>query len=273
MATTLPSFVELMASLGLENNKDVKDEQPLNRHSRSSSYSSTSSFISQSSASANNSQAESSTDGSPLIVVSPNPSRDAEFDRRRYRARFSPYVPAISHTRRVSMPDVVREEQRNIRSSSSSPRSGSPSHNFVGHRSSTLNLSSSRRPDKLVLDHDFMANTPISTFLRRKTPQSSPISPTFPHSRIRSSSPSPPVSIPTLPTFCFPLHQNMVSGNVSSDTDDDRMSDASSTHLHVDHRRKPRTRKPLSKKDASARARRPRSGTGRSIKHRLAQPE
>lgn len=151
-----------------------------------------------------------------------------------------------------------------------SPRSGSPSHN-VARRSSTLSLSSGRRPENLVLDHDYMANTPISTFLRRKTPQSSPISPTFPHRRKRSSSPSLPVSIPTLPTFCFPLQQpTLVSGSVSSDTDDEVMSDASSTHLDVQSsKRKLRARKIANKKDVSHPIRRPRSSNNCYAKHRL----
>ena len=156
-----------------------------------------------------------------------------------------------------------------------SPRSGSPSHN-VARRSSTLSLSSGRRPEKLVLDHDYMANTPISTFLRRKTPQSSPISPTFPHRRKRSSSPSLPVSIPTLPTFCFPPQQpaTIVSGSVSSDTDDEIMSDASSTHLDVEScRRKLRSRKTANKKDVNRPIRRPRSSNIGYTKHRLAPLE
>jgi hypothetical protein len=95
MATILPSFVELMASLGLENNKDVVDEQCPSRHSRSSSYSSTSSFLSQSSSSATHSQADSSSETSPRIIVSSDCSWEGEYERRRYRPRFSPYAPAI----------------------------------------------------------------------------------------------------------------------------------------------------------------------------------
>ncbi|KAI0092783.1 hypothetical protein BDY19DRAFT_506260 [Irpex rosettiformis] len=297
MATTLPSFVELMASLGLENNsKDiVADERSLgSHHSRSSSYSSTCSFASQSSSSATNSQAELSTDISPRIVVSSDSPIEmvVDYDRRRYhRARFSPYAPAIvstnvidslehcpqhrlatqSHTRRVSLPNVAREEA--IRSHSTSPRSGSPSHN-VARRSSTLSLTSGHRPEKLVLENEYVANTPISTFLRRKTPQSSPISPTFPH-RKRSSSPSLPVSIPTLPTFCFPSQQStLVSGSISSDTDDEVMSDASSTHLDVESsRRKVRSRKLANKKDVNHPIRRPRGSNNRYTKHRLAPLE
>ncbi|KAI0346743.1 hypothetical protein BDW22DRAFT_1424868 [Trametopsis cervina] len=255
MATTLPSFVELMASLGLENNKEVADEEIMRRHSRSSSYSSTSSFVSQSSSSA--AQADSSLESSPRIVVSSDPPRELEVDRRRHRTRFSPYAPAISHIRRVSLPDAVRAEHQTTRSQSTSPSPGSPSPNYVGRRASTLSLSSGRRPEKLTLDPDFVANTPISTFLRRKTPQSSPISPTFPHRRKRSSSPSLPVIIPSLPTFCFSPQPSLMSGNISSDTDDEIMSDASSGHLDV-YRRKPRSKRAPSNAGVNRRMRYPR---------------
>ena len=109
MATTLPSFVELMASLGLENNsKDATDDLPLNRHSRSSSYSSTCSFASQSSSSATNSQVELSADVSPRIIVSPDSPMDVvDYDRRRYhRARFSPYAPAIVSRELIFTPNL-----------------------------------------------------------------------------------------------------------------------------------------------------------------------
>lgn len=93
----------------------------------------------------------------------------------------------------------------------------------IGRRSSALGLTTthSRRPEKLSLvDPDLLGNTPISTFVRRRTPQSSPISPTFPHRSKRSSSPSHPVSIPKLPTFVFPPAPITI-GNISSDTEDD----------------------------------------------------
>ena len=109
----------------------------------------------------------------------------------------------------------------------------------VGRRSSGLGLGS-RRPEKLSLgDSDFMANTPISTFVRRKTPQSSPISPTFPH-RKRSTSPSAPVLIPTLPTFIFPQLPTINGGGAaSSDSEDDPMdAPVSSVVRHRTNRHK-----------------------------------
>ncbi len=94
--TSLPSFVELMASLGLENSADPNDMQSLSRHSRTSSYSSTSSTHSQSSS--NYSQAlECYRHRSPSIVISSSSPTIAEMEpeKRRHRARFSPYSPAI----------------------------------------------------------------------------------------------------------------------------------------------------------------------------------
>ncbi|PSR73629.1 hypothetical protein PHLCEN_2v10548 [Hermanssonia centrifuga] len=183
-----------------------------------------------------------------------------EPEKRRHRARFSPYSPAISHIRRGSLPSVAQLGEAESRPSrvsdteithncpnpdlrfqalSTSPRSMSPQRIVGKQRSSTFGSSSARRPAKLTLDADLVANTPISTFLRRKTPQSSPISPTFPHRFKRSSSPSLPVSIPTLPTFFFP--PVTIIPSLSSDTDDDMMSDTSSTRVEAPRkRRKPR---------------------------------
>lgn len=100
--TALPSFVELMASLGLENNKtDTVDSHPHSQHSRSSSYSSTCSVVSRSST--NNPpqpQLVSQVNGSPSIVISRHPSssslsRESDSERRRSRTRYSPYSPSI----------------------------------------------------------------------------------------------------------------------------------------------------------------------------------
>lgn len=103
--TTLPSFVELMASLGLENTPaDGKEgSRPYLTHSRSSSQSSTISTLSQSSGSSvePNSDGDYDMDGPPYIVVSPSNQtvpRDVELDKKRHRVRYSPYMPAIVST-------------------------------------------------------------------------------------------------------------------------------------------------------------------------------
>ena len=114
---------------------------------------------------------------------------------------------------------------------SSSPISNLSSRT-VGRRASGLGLSG-RRPEKLSLtEGDFIASTPISTYVRRKTPQNSPITPTFPH-RKRSSSPSAPLLIPTLPTFIFPQLPTIDSvSKQSTDAEDDPMDISSSTAAH-----------------------------------------
>lgn len=73
---------------------------------------------------------------------------------------------------------------------------------------------------------------PISTYVRRKTPQTSPISPTFPHRARRAASPAAPVSIPKLPTFIFPS-QPLPPTNQSSDTEDDDMGLTTDSNLHL----------------------------------------
>ena len=101
--TALPSFVELMASLGLENGPaDGKEGRPSHlSHSRSSSHSSTISTLSQSSGSSvePNSDGDYDMDGPPYIVVSSTSNqtvpRDVELDKKRHRVRYSPYMPAI----------------------------------------------------------------------------------------------------------------------------------------------------------------------------------
>ena len=95
--TTLPSFVELMASLGLEN-KDPADERSLRGHSRSSSYSSSVSAFSQSSG-PSQPQSDYEMDASPYIVVSHPHSTPGEHEQRRHRVRYSPYTPAIVSVR------------------------------------------------------------------------------------------------------------------------------------------------------------------------------
>lgn len=182
--------------------------------------------------------------------------------------------------RRGSLPSNVKEEEAEVtldrvcsphplmawarrlitfQSGSSSPRN--PSSRSSSRRSSVAGLSNGpKRPRKeLSLDSDLIANTPISTFLRRKTPQSSPISPIFQH-RKRSSSPTLPVSIPVLPSFAFPHSPLIPTGNLSSDDDDEMMSDDSSPAPETVNRRRkaisrPRSSSRLSEPDLARRRR------------------
>lgn len=245
--TALPSFVELMASLGIDSKSDAQDPRTVPHHSRSSSYSSTTSAISNSSQLAfSSSGLSSSKAGSKSGSPTPSTREWESSERRSSRQRYSPYSPPISHTRRGSITAVISSEddlrEHPNRSLNPSPCSGSQSRS-VGRRSSALGLRSQRRPEKLNLtDPDFMANTPISTFVRRKTPQSSPISPSFPHRVKRHhTNTAAPVLIPTLPTFAFPP-LSPAYGSISSDTDDDEMIvDTQPSSYHLEPTRDPTT--------------------------------
>ncbi|KAM5535642.1 hypothetical protein V8D89_010629 [Ganoderma adspersum] len=224
--TTLPSFVELMASLGLGGPDDAPEPTKLSvHHSRSSSHSSTASAFS--AASSSNVPSASSNiypvhnqlhhkHSSPAIVVSSHegsPERDMPQDIRRSRAttRYSPYG-SVNHSRKASMPTLNAERtlERPARALSTSPRLSPISASFRGRRS--------RRPENLNLsDADLMANTPISSYLRRRTPQNSPTSPTF--ARDRDTAVSHPLTIPALPTLLSPAS----FATQSSDSEDDEM--------------------------------------------------
>ena len=99
---------------------------------------------------------------------------------------------------------------RSVQALSTSPRLSPISASFRGRRS--------RRPDNLNLsDADLMGYTPISSYLRRKTPQNSPTSPTF--ARDRDTAVAHPLTIPALPTLLSPAS----FATQSSDSEDDEM--------------------------------------------------
>ncbi|OSC99171.1 hypothetical protein PYCCODRAFT_1446954 [Trametes coccinea BRFM310] len=245
MSTTLPSFVELMASLGLGGPDDAPAKPAAGsdsrRHSRSSSHSSSISHLSASSTSSivspptsniyssplrtsisSTSSTSTRLTDSPAIVVSSHeasPERDllsCEIRRSRATTRYSPYG-SISHSRKQSMPvlNAERTYERPIRALSTSPRLSPISTSFRGRRS--------KRPDNLNLplsDADLMAYTPISSYVRRKTPQNSPTSPTFARDRDAAAvSTHHPLTIPALPTLLSPASFT----TQSSDSEDDEM--------------------------------------------------
>ncbi|KAG6855030.1 hypothetical protein C0991_005959 [Blastosporella zonata] len=114
-------------------------------------------------------------------------------------ARYSPYSPVISASRRGSLSSV---------SSCSLERDGSPLRSISASPRPTSPPRLSRRPmNKLSVNvygsaSDLSANTPISSYVRRKTPGTSPTSPTFSHDSRESTPASPmPVSVPTLPAL------------------------------------------------------------------------
>lgn len=132
--TTLPSFVELMATLGLGGPDDALEPTKLSvHHSRSSSHSSTASAFSASSSNVTSAASNIYSihrTHSPSIVVSSHegsPERDVPGDIRRSRAttRYSPYGSIVSsrvlvhidlvpdpykaHSRKASMPILNAE--------------------------------------------------------------------------------------------------------------------------------------------------------------------
>ncbi|KAH8834112.1 hypothetical protein DL96DRAFT_1703741 [Flagelloscypha sp. PMI_526] len=182
--TSLPSFVELMATLGLESKQDSTSE-----HS-SSPFSSPSC-----------SPRLSVTAPSPTHTRSrSNPNaREASIAMRARSARFSPYAPNNTSGRRGSTASASDFEPPN-RALSSSPRSRRLRRIASAHL--TVNVYDSAS--------DLSANTPISSYVRRKTPGGSPTGSIFSShssnssSRNESPSHSPslmPFSIPTLPTL------------------------------------------------------------------------
>src|SRR6266404_6775550 len=91
---------------------------------------------------------------------------------------------------------------------STSPLSSPRTRATRGPRSSPNGRLSRRGSETWLHEADFQFNTPISTFLRRKSPQMSPTSETFP--RTEFDEPLAPVAIPALPallpSFVFPRH-------------------------------------------------------------------
>ncbi|KAF7331943.1 hypothetical protein MKEN_00074600 [Mycena kentingensis (nom. inval.)] len=176
--TTLPSFEALMASLGL----DQAQEQHASSSPRSSSPSSPS-------------------------IAPPSPSksrsspslRDAAASRNRL-ARFSPYSPQFNQRRgslsSLSSSSSSDYERPTVRAYSTSPHPPSSPRARKRHGNNlTVHVFGSNT--------DLAANTPISSYVRRKTPGASPTSPSFPRDNLDySPSGSPmPFLIPTLPSL------------------------------------------------------------------------
>ncbi|KZW03870.1 hypothetical protein EXIGLDRAFT_758190 [Exidia glandulosa HHB12029] len=203
--TTLPSFVELMATLGLDNEVRPKG------HRTTASFSSVSSSSSATS-SLRSATALSTPQTSPPLPhfpSPPSPSRSLDADRRaslgrKRAARFSPYSQDTSHTRRISLPsaphEVSSDSVQTMRSAPTSPRSRSP---LCPETGDGVSRSSPSRSD----DSDAPLPRISAMYRTRRTPSASPRSATFhkrSRSRTQSSSSSPdqlliPVALPTLP--------------------------------------------------------------------------
>lgn len=161
----IPSFIKLMASLDLDGDSKSSSCLPISpARSRSGSCSSTSS-----SSSIKNQSPTSRTFHLPF-----DSSRDLDNDRhhccsRLKAARYTPYISTGTLAKQHGMgsPVVSKEDQeKEPKVQSTSPPSSSPR-----RRPSPLRFSKSGR--------DEHASTPISSYLRRKTPQNSPTVPTF----------------------------------------------------------------------------------------------
>jgi hypothetical protein len=176
---SLPSFVELMASLGLEQTKAT----PLVEQSPSPQPPSPR-------------PCKGSISGP--VRSSSSPSLREMASRHRV-SRFSPYTPALSSTRRRGSLSSV---------SSSSDFDSPPLSATLAVPSRSTRSRPRRYFNKLTVNtygssSDLNADTPISTYVRRKTPGTSPSSPSFSRdSGYESSSPTPmPFTIPSLPVL------------------------------------------------------------------------
>ena len=190
---------------------------------------------------------------SPAIIVSSEHEHTQEHISSRIRVtRYSPYgapivsVPACLRSSHPTLQLCLPQSHSHRRSASTLSNDGTDSElpNRVRFRHielflllmrSQINPSSPRhRPCALKLgpesrhrhvnDPESSANMPISTFVRRKTPTSSPVSPTFAHrTRRRSQSPTiNPVSLPTLPpVFGSHVHYRSDGSPVSSPSESD----------------------------------------------------
>ncbi|KAH7903494.1 hypothetical protein BJ138DRAFT_135520 [Hygrophoropsis aurantiaca] len=213
-ASPLPSFIELMASLGINDNANTKPSSssesrytpslPAGSRSRSGSASSISSSFSCSSLSPSIRPIHLSADSSPSSIHREIGELDGGAGagrRQRHRAvRYSPYISASSSSRLHSVPSLIfSQADDDVDSSRSSVSPGPPS---------------PRRPPSLNFSRERPASTPISSYVRRKTPQNSPTAAMFPHRIHRDVDPeqrmhrdiertiSPPMLIPmTLPTL------------------------------------------------------------------------
>lgn len=176
-SNSLPSFVELMASLGLEQKSTATD---------------TTIKVS-----------EPSPPASPRLEGEQLESRQRANSlrdlSRQKTSRYSPYSSALPTGRRGSLSSV----------SSSSSAELSPTQESFGRRSRSPR--NRRHRNQLCLNlygdssYDLQANMPISTYVRRKSPNNSPTSPSFIRDSDCESIAIPqPLALPVLPSALLP---------------------------------------------------------------------
>ncbi|KZT26981.1 hypothetical protein NEOLEDRAFT_1194323 [Neolentinus lepideus HHB14362 ss-1] len=235
--TTLPSFVELMASLGLENNIDRGSDLSYPRLLRPSSS------HPQLPSAPRTLSGPASTPSMPTIMTSDHDapsSKNGDLDTfhlgsgQRIR-RYAPYSPRIdevlvnhatqSHVRNKSVPAPFSD---GVARGPGRPVSTSPRLAEARDRPAPLALNEGSRRRASTLHSETIAGTPISTYLRRKTPSASPTSPHFPHRSVRTppADPAAPVSLPSLPPLP-PMSYTYVSASTHSATPAPRSGSAS----------------------------------------------
>ncbi|KAF8520102.1 hypothetical protein JB92DRAFT_3141550 [Gautieria morchelliformis] len=208
---SLPTFSDLMASLQLSSTGDPGIEvrgQPSTVESSSAPSPPRSRSLSPTATCHH----PPSNGLSPSIVISQFEPQSAHPSEHRgskslgRSSRFAPYLGATNspiHPRRRSLTDApphVLKRETPDRASSASPRIHPNTLRDV-----SMNAARPTRPHKLV-DIDTQSDVPtasfvpISSFVRRRTPQSSPTASTFPHRRrsISSQDTLSPVLLPTL---------------------------------------------------------------------------
>ncbi|CAE7232336.1 unnamed protein product [Rhizoctonia solani] len=202
--TTLPTFIELLSSLGL----DEKGSPP-QRHGSPPSLGSPSAGSNTTECTRSSPPSrEHSLGGSPAIVIdAPDAAKIRSLGPsfRSRGARYAPYGTEANgpFVRRGSvssmdMPPIHSiHEEASVRKLGNSPP---PSSRLIARRRPSM--------ANLSLDPDAAQMTPISSLLRRRSPQPSPTTPAFRVSRRGSvasgtASPSPltPPSVPALPTL------------------------------------------------------------------------
>ncbi|KII95346.1 hypothetical protein PLICRDRAFT_170010 [Plicaturopsis crispa FD-325 SS-3] len=188
-----------MATLGLENGPKQSPQSltaEAGARSRSSSCSSASSF--------------NSSRHTPIASISRHPHKSQsvsslrDFDPEGHgvslrRVRYAPYSSPLMSARRGSLPSISLNERNTERQSKNSPGSREGSLEPSPSRA-TFRRNAGARRDRSVTRADSLS-TPISSYVRRKTPQASPTTPNFPHNAQNSSDALFVPSIPTLPTL------------------------------------------------------------------------
>ncbi|KAH9077426.1 hypothetical protein EDB83DRAFT_1707554 [Lactarius deliciosus] len=220
--SSLPSFVELMSSLGLEDGASLSWNPSSSPYLRPRFHSdaSTSSDL-------DDEQQHTFNTGAYLFVSTDCDRRDrvgfmeSDIPRvsRHGKGRYSPYS-VTSIPRKGSLP-TLSDASISTRAPSTSPVPSPSSRATRGLRSSPSGRLSRRGSETWSQEADIHATTPISTFLRRKSVQMSPTSASFPRSA--TDEPMAPVAIPALPallsSFIFPPPAPELSESPAEDLD------------------------------------------------------